>query len=53
MMDRGYCGPLESRSLCDAFDVTSTFGFEWEAEADDKTSAAEMSTESVEMDRKI
>ena len=40
----GYCGPLESRSLCDAFDVTSTFGFEWEAEADDKT--AEMSTES-------
>merc|ERR1719331_3291713 len=26
----GYCGPLESRSLCDAFDVTGTFGFEWD-----------------------
>ena len=28
----GYCGPLEQMSLCDAFGVTSTFGFDYEQE---------------------
>lgn len=26
----GYCGPLEQMSLCDAFGVTSTFGFDYD-----------------------
>jgi hypothetical protein len=35
----GYCGPLEERSLCDAFNVNSQFGFGWEDEADDADTA--------------
>ena len=35
----GYCGALEERSLCDAFNVDSQFGFGWEDEADDADTA--------------
>jgi hypothetical protein len=34
----GYCGPLEKMSLCDAFGVMSTFGFDYEEQEEDESS---------------
>lgn len=40
----GYCGPLEQISLCDAFGVTSTFGFDYEQEKDAPVYESEAAT---------
>jgi hypothetical protein len=40
----GYCGPLEQISLCDAFGVTSTFGFDYEQEHEKPAYDSEIAT---------